>query len=183
MFSSPVPQLHCKLFAKMGDDRPFVCNAPGCGQVSFLPSCLGLQVCAQFAVFPVFLSFLKFVSTSRLLQIWGILFSVKSLKKGFYEWRSLIYSERTWQTSQSAIPPWYDCRNKIIGFASAGVFLIRQHVSWHAVLRDSPVYFSSDSLEAPVSNQSTVIVSTCHCWLPVPADTGLSHICDSDECQ
>ncbi|XP_041712744.1 cyclic AMP-dependent transcription factor ATF-7 isoform X2 [Coregonus clupeaformis] len=24
--------LHCKLFAKMGDDRPFVCNAPGCGQ-------------------------------------------------------------------------------------------------------------------------------------------------------
>ncbi|KAM6977139.1 ankyrin repeat and SOCS box protein 8 isoform 1-T1 [Aplochiton taeniatus] len=30
--SSPVPQLHCKLFAKMGDDRPFVCNAPGCGQ-------------------------------------------------------------------------------------------------------------------------------------------------------
>ncbi|CAB1336771.1 unnamed protein product [Coregonus sp. 'balchen'] len=32
MFSSPLPQLHCKLFAKMGDDRPFVCNAPGCGQ-------------------------------------------------------------------------------------------------------------------------------------------------------
>ncbi|XP_028265131.1 cyclic AMP-dependent transcription factor ATF-7a isoform X2 [Parambassis ranga] len=30
--SSPLPQLHCKLFAKMGDDRPFVCNAPGCGQ-------------------------------------------------------------------------------------------------------------------------------------------------------
>uniref|UniRef100_UPI003AAFF35B cyclic AMP-dependent transcription factor ATF-7a isoform X7 n=1 Tax=Centroberyx gerrardi TaxID=166262 RepID=UPI003AAFF35B len=30
--SSPFPQLHCKLFAKMGDDRPFVCNAPGCGQ-------------------------------------------------------------------------------------------------------------------------------------------------------
>ncbi|KAL2104103.1 hypothetical protein ACEWY4_000971 [Coilia grayii] len=25
-------ELHCKLFAKMGDDRPFVCNAPGCGQ-------------------------------------------------------------------------------------------------------------------------------------------------------
>ncbi|KAG8002711.1 Cyclic AMP-dependent transcription factor ATF-7 [Nibea albiflora] len=25
-------KLHCKLFAKMGDDRPFVCNAPGCGQ-------------------------------------------------------------------------------------------------------------------------------------------------------
>lgn len=25
-------RLHCKLFAKMGDDRPFVCNAPGCGQ-------------------------------------------------------------------------------------------------------------------------------------------------------
>ncbi|XP_051914732.1 cyclic AMP-dependent transcription factor ATF-7a isoform X6 [Hippocampus zosterae] len=24
--------LHCKLFAKMGDDRPFVCHAPGCGQ-------------------------------------------------------------------------------------------------------------------------------------------------------
>lgn len=24
--------LHCKLFAKMGDDRPFVCTAPGCGQ-------------------------------------------------------------------------------------------------------------------------------------------------------
>ncbi|KAF3860386.1 hypothetical protein F7725_000641 [Dissostichus mawsoni] len=30
--SSPLPQLHCKLFAKMGDDRPFVCNAHGCGQ-------------------------------------------------------------------------------------------------------------------------------------------------------
>ncbi|XP_062314543.1 cyclic AMP-dependent transcription factor ATF-7a isoform X2 [Osmerus eperlanus] len=30
--SSTLPQLHCKLFAKMGDDRPFVCNAPGCGQ-------------------------------------------------------------------------------------------------------------------------------------------------------
>ncbi|CAG6021373.1 unnamed protein product [Menidia menidia] len=30
--SSPLPQLHCKLFSKMGDDRPFVCNAPGCGQ-------------------------------------------------------------------------------------------------------------------------------------------------------
>ncbi|XP_061603312.1 cyclic AMP-dependent transcription factor ATF-7a isoform X6 [Phyllopteryx taeniolatus] len=25
-------RLHCKLFAKMGDDRPFVCHAPGCGQ-------------------------------------------------------------------------------------------------------------------------------------------------------
>lgn len=37
--SSPLPQLHCKLFAKMGDDRPFVCNAPGCGQVSPLFSC------------------------------------------------------------------------------------------------------------------------------------------------
>nr|XP_040049547.1 cyclic AMP-dependent transcription factor ATF-7a isoform X2 [Gasterosteus aculeatus aculeatus] len=24
--------LHCKLFARMGDDRPFVCSAPGCGQ-------------------------------------------------------------------------------------------------------------------------------------------------------
>lgn len=32
--SSPLSQFHCKLFAKMGDDRPFVCNAPGCGQVS-----------------------------------------------------------------------------------------------------------------------------------------------------
>ncbi|KAG7519065.1 cyclic AMP-dependent transcription factor ATF-7-like isoform X1 [Solea senegalensis] len=30
--SSPLPQLHCKVFAKMGDDRPFVCSAPGCGQ-------------------------------------------------------------------------------------------------------------------------------------------------------
>ncbi|XP_039656104.1 cyclic AMP-dependent transcription factor ATF-7a isoform X1 [Perca fluviatilis] len=30
--SSPLTQLHCKLFAKMGDDRPFVCSAPGCGQ-------------------------------------------------------------------------------------------------------------------------------------------------------
>ncbi|KAK1898234.1 Cyclic AMP-dependent transcription factor ATF-7 [Dissostichus eleginoides] len=30
--SSPLPQLHCKLFTKMGDDRPFVCNAHGCGQ-------------------------------------------------------------------------------------------------------------------------------------------------------
>uniref|UniRef100_A0A3Q3F614 Cyclic AMP-dependent transcription factor ATF-7 n=3 Tax=Kryptolebias marmoratus TaxID=37003 RepID=A0A3Q3F614_KRYMA len=30
--SSPLPQLHCRLFAKMGDDKPFVCNAPGCGQ-------------------------------------------------------------------------------------------------------------------------------------------------------
>ena len=37
MFSSSLfPQLHCKLFAKMGDDRPFVCAAPGCGQVSSL---------------------------------------------------------------------------------------------------------------------------------------------------
>ncbi|XP_064155067.1 cyclic AMP-dependent transcription factor ATF-7a isoform X1 [Anguilla rostrata] len=32
MFSSPLPQLPCKLSAKMGDDRPFVCSAPGCGQ-------------------------------------------------------------------------------------------------------------------------------------------------------
>ncbi|XP_041701387.1 cyclic AMP-dependent transcription factor ATF-7a isoform X3 [Coregonus clupeaformis] len=32
MFSSSLPQLRCKLFAKMGDDRPFVCNCPGCGQ-------------------------------------------------------------------------------------------------------------------------------------------------------
>uniref|UniRef100_A0A8D3BC46 Cyclic AMP-dependent transcription factor ATF-7 n=2 Tax=Scophthalmus maximus TaxID=52904 RepID=A0A8D3BC46_SCOMX len=30
--SSPHPQLHCKFFAKMGDDRPFACSAPGCGQ-------------------------------------------------------------------------------------------------------------------------------------------------------
>ncbi|XP_068603989.1 cyclic AMP-dependent transcription factor ATF-7a [Brachionichthys hirsutus] len=30
--SSPVLQLHCKLFANMGDDRPFVCHALGCGQ-------------------------------------------------------------------------------------------------------------------------------------------------------
>ncbi|XP_028850632.1 cyclic AMP-dependent transcription factor ATF-7a isoform X2 [Denticeps clupeoides] len=30
--SAPLPQLHCKLFARMGDDRPFVCSAPGCGQ-------------------------------------------------------------------------------------------------------------------------------------------------------
>ncbi|XP_013874985.1 cyclic AMP-dependent transcription factor ATF-7a [Austrofundulus limnaeus] len=28
----PDLQLHCRLFAKMGDDKPFVCNAPGCGQ-------------------------------------------------------------------------------------------------------------------------------------------------------
>ncbi|XP_021176187.1 cyclic AMP-dependent transcription factor ATF-7a isoform X1 [Fundulus heteroclitus] len=28
----PPTKFHCKLFAKMGDDRPFVCNAPGCGQ-------------------------------------------------------------------------------------------------------------------------------------------------------
>lgn len=42
--SSPLPQLHCKLFAKMGDDRPFVCNAPGCGQVSLLPLYSGFQV-------------------------------------------------------------------------------------------------------------------------------------------
>ncbi|XP_060749935.1 cyclic AMP-dependent transcription factor ATF-7a isoform X2 [Tachysurus vachellii] len=26
------PELYCKPFAKMGDDKPFVCNAPGCGQ-------------------------------------------------------------------------------------------------------------------------------------------------------
>ncbi|KAK3547840.1 hypothetical protein QTP86_031964, partial [Hemibagrus guttatus] len=25
-------ELYCKPFAKMGDDKPFVCNAPGCGQ-------------------------------------------------------------------------------------------------------------------------------------------------------
>ncbi|RVE70487.1 hypothetical protein OJAV_G00064970 [Oryzias javanicus] len=25
-------RLHCKVFAKMGDEKPFVCNAPGCGQ-------------------------------------------------------------------------------------------------------------------------------------------------------
>lgn len=41
-FSSPLPQLHCRLFAKMGDDRPFVCSAPGCGQVSPLFSCPAL---------------------------------------------------------------------------------------------------------------------------------------------
>lgn len=42
MFSSaPLPQLHCKLFAKMGDDRPFVCSAPGCGQVSLFHTLLG----------------------------------------------------------------------------------------------------------------------------------------------
>ncbi|TRZ00027.1 hypothetical protein DNTS_033578 [Danionella cerebrum] len=32
MFSSSLPQFHCKAFAKMGDDKPFVCSAPGCGQ-------------------------------------------------------------------------------------------------------------------------------------------------------
>ncbi|KAL1020736.1 hypothetical protein UPYG_G00004010 [Umbra pygmaea] len=31
-FSSPLLQLNCKLSATMGDDRPFVCSAPGCGQ-------------------------------------------------------------------------------------------------------------------------------------------------------
>lgn len=42
MFSSaPLPQLHCKLFAKMGDDRPFVCSAPGCGQVRLFRTSLG----------------------------------------------------------------------------------------------------------------------------------------------
>lgn len=41
MFSSaPLPQLYCKLFAKMGDDRPFVCSAPGCGQVSWFHTLL-----------------------------------------------------------------------------------------------------------------------------------------------
>ncbi|XP_061843009.1 cyclic AMP-dependent transcription factor ATF-7a isoform X2 [Nerophis lumbriciformis] len=30
--SGALARLHCKLFAKMGDDRPFVCSAPGCGQ-------------------------------------------------------------------------------------------------------------------------------------------------------
>uniref|UniRef100_A0AAV2LYE5 C2H2-type domain-containing protein n=1 Tax=Knipowitschia caucasica TaxID=637954 RepID=A0AAV2LYE5_KNICA len=25
-------RIHCRLFGKMGDDRPFVCTAPGCGQ-------------------------------------------------------------------------------------------------------------------------------------------------------
>ncbi|KAI7794198.1 Activating transcription factor 7a [Triplophysa rosa] len=32
MFSSSLSQLHCKVFAKMGDEKPFVCNASGCGQ-------------------------------------------------------------------------------------------------------------------------------------------------------
>lgn len=41
MFSSSLSQLHCKVFAKMGDDKPFVCHAPGCGQVSSLSVCLG----------------------------------------------------------------------------------------------------------------------------------------------
>lgn len=41
MFSSaPLPQFYCKLFAKMGDDRPFVCSAPGCGQVSLFHTSL-----------------------------------------------------------------------------------------------------------------------------------------------
>ncbi|KAJ8370042.1 hypothetical protein SKAU_G00100700 [Synaphobranchus kaupii] len=31
-YARPDKTLHCKLFAKMGDDRPFVCNALGCGQ-------------------------------------------------------------------------------------------------------------------------------------------------------
>lgn len=44
MFSSSLLQLHCKAFAKMGDDKPFVCSAPGCGQVSWLSLCLGFQV-------------------------------------------------------------------------------------------------------------------------------------------
>ncbi len=48
--SSPLPQLHCKLFAKMGDDRPFVCNAPGCGQVRLLLPFPGVQVCAHVCV-------------------------------------------------------------------------------------------------------------------------------------
>ena len=33
------------------------------------------------------------------------------------------------------------------------------------LLWDNAVSFSNDSQEAPVSNQSTVIVSTCHSWL------------------
>ncbi len=55
--SSPFPQLHCRLFAKMGDDRPFVCNAPGCGQVSFLPSYPRCQRCTYIwavGFFPLF---------------------------------------------------------------------------------------------------------------------------------
>lgn len=32
MYFSSLSQLHCKVFARMGDDKPFVCNAPGCGQ-------------------------------------------------------------------------------------------------------------------------------------------------------
>ena len=47
--SSALPQLHCKLFAKMGDDRPFVCNAPGCGQVSLLTPYPEFQVCLRVA--------------------------------------------------------------------------------------------------------------------------------------
>lgn len=45
MFSfSPHPQLHCRVFAKMGDDRPFVCNSSGCGQVRrLLPHFPGLR--------------------------------------------------------------------------------------------------------------------------------------------
>lgn len=49
MFSPSLPQLHCKAFAKMGDDKPFVCSAPGCGQVSSLSLCLGFQVWVFFA--------------------------------------------------------------------------------------------------------------------------------------
>lgn len=100
MFSSaPLPQLHCKLFAKMGDDRPFVCSAPGCGQVRLFRL---TQACGEFVELAV---------------------------------------------------NWISPAN------------VHFHASWQFVLCDAAVSFSTDSLEAPVSNQSAQLL-----FQPVTAD-------------
>lgn len=74
--SSPLSQFYCKLFAKMGDDRPFVCNAPGCGQVRlfFFPTsfliCVSLPVSAlPYLIVTVGLKMLYLFYNLKLEQI------------------------------------------------------------------------------------------------------------------
>lgn len=90
--SSPLPQLHCKLFAKMGDDRPFVCNAPGCGQVSLLPLCPRFQVCVCVCVCcGVFLPLCKCSPTVDCNFLWLNAFTFKR------KWtESPVLLEKTW---------------------------------------------------------------------------------------
>lgn len=128
MFSSaPLPQLHCKLFAKMGDDRPFVCSAPGCGQVSLLHT------------------------SPAHAERWG-------------SWVDFSFVGNGWAVYLRSPPR------------------VEVPASCQFVLRDAAVSFSSDSVDAPVSNQHSYCFSPSLLTL-APADTGLSRASDSAECQ